>query len=162
MDFLFNTTTALADQRSAQRTSPAARRRAGFTLIEVMVVVAIVGILAAVALPAYSDYVIRGKIPDATSVLATKRVLLEQFFQDNRTYVGAPACAADSTSSQYFDFSCTVQTATSFTLQAAGKATMAGFNFTIDQSAAKTSAITASGWAAESASCWIIRKGGGC
>ena len=53
-------------------------------------------------------------------------------------------------------------TATAFTLQAAGKGTMAGFNYTIDQSAAKTSAITASGWAAESASCWIIRKGGGC
>ena len=127
-----------------------------------MVVVAIVGILAAVALPAYSDYVIRGKIPDATSALATKRVLLEQFFQDNRTYVGAPACVADAASSQYFDFSCPVQTATAFTLQATGKATMAGFGYTIDQSAAKTSTITASGWAAESASCWIIRKGGGC
>ena len=158
-----NTTSGLANERSARRRpSIFARRQRGFTLVEVMVVVAIVGILAAVALPAYSDYVTRGKIPDATSALATKRVLLEQFFQDNRTYVGAPACTADSTSSQYFDFSCTVQTATAFTVQAAGKGTMAGFNYTIDQSAAKTSAITASGWAAESPSCWIIRKGGGC
>ena len=139
-----------------------AGRRQGFTLVEVMVVVAIVGILASVALPAYSDYVIRGKIPDATSLLSTKRVQLEQFFQDNRTYVGAPSCTDDSTSSPYFDFSCTAQTATAFTLQAAGKGTMAGFSYTIDQAAAKTSAITASGWAAESSSCWIIRKGGAC
>lgn len=127
-----------------------------------MVVVAIVGILAAVALPAYSDYVIRGKIPDATSALATKRVLLEQFFQDNRTYVGAPACADDSASSRHFNFSCIEQSATAFKLQAAGKDTMAGFTYTINQAATKTSAITASGWAAESTSCWIIRKGGGC
>ena len=137
-------------------------RRKGFTLIEVMVVVAIIGIIAAIALPSYSDYVIRGKIPDATSILATKRVQLEQFFLDNRTYLAAPACVADSTSSQYFDFSCTVQTATAFTLQAAGKGTMAGFAYTIDQAPTKTSTITASGWAATSTACWISKKGGAC
>ena len=163
MGRLSKTTSGFADRRPAlRRPSTLAVLRNGFTLVEVMVVVAIVGILAAVALPAYSDYVIRGKIPDATSILSTKRVQLEQFFQDNRTYVGAPACVADSASSQYFDFSCTVESATAFTLQAAGKATMAGYSYTIDQSAAKTSSITASGWAAESTSCWIVRKGGGC
>ena len=161
--FLSSTTTGLTDERLAhRRPALSAGRRQGFTLVEVMVVVAIIGILAAVALPAYSDYVIRGKIPDATSALSTKRAQLEQFFMDNRTYVGAPSCTDDATSSQYFDFSCTAQTATAFTLQAAGKGTMAGFNYTIDQAAAKTSAITASGWAAESTSCWIIRKGGAC
>ena len=163
VEFLSRTTTGLADEREAlRRPAIIAGRQPGFTLVEVMVVVVIVGILASVALPAYSDYVIRGKIPDATSVLSTKRVQLEQFFMDNRTYVGAPSCTDDATSSQYFDFSCTAQTATAFTLQAAGKGTMAGFNYTIDQAAAKTSAITASGWAAESTSCWITKKGGAC
>jgi prepilin-type N-terminal cleavage/methylation domain-containing protein len=52
----------------------------GFTLIELMIVVAVVGILTAIAVPSYTNYVIRGKIPEATSQLASKRVQMEQFF----------------------------------------------------------------------------------
>lgn len=133
----------------------------GFTLIEIMIVVVIVGILATVAFPAYTDYVIRGKIPDATSTLAAKRVQLEQFFQDNRTYAAAPACNADSTTSQYFDFSCSVQTATTYTLQAVGKASMAGFTYTVDQSNAKATTAVPTGWATN-ATCWVTKKGGAC
>lgn len=142
------------------------KAQSGFTLIELMVVVAIVSILAAVAVPAYSDYVTRGKIPDATSNLATKRVKMEQFFQDSRSYLLAPDCVADTTASpQNFNFSCSVQTATAFTLQAVGKSSMAGFTYTIDQSGAKTSTIVSpapSGWVAASTTCWITRKGGTC
>lgn len=134
---------------------------AGFTLIELMIVVAIVAILGAISLPAYTDYVIRGKIPDATSNLAAKRVQLEQFFQDNRTYVGAAACNSDTTSSQFFDFSCTVQTATSYTVQALGKATMAGFTYTIDHNNLKVTVAVPTGWTTN-ATCWVTKKGGAC
>lgn len=135
----------------------------GLTLIEIMVVVAIIGIIAAVAIPNYTDYVTRGKIPDATSGLASRRVQMEQFFQDNRTYVAAPAC--NDGGSPYFTFSCTAATATTFTLQAAGTGSMAGFTFTVDQAGTRTSTVSAAliaqGWASNGA-CWITRKGGAC
>jgi len=140
--------------------------RHGFTLIELLVVIAIIGILAAVALPNYSDYVVRGKVPDATSNLATKRVQVEQFYQDNRTYVGAPACNNDITASQYFTFSCASADGfvTTYTLQAVGKSSMSGFTYTVDQSNTKTTTIAAPapvGWRAN-ANCWITKKGGVC
>lgn len=149
------------------------KKQRGFTLVELMIVVAIIAILAAIAIPNYNDYVVRGKIPDATSNLSRKRVEMEQFFQDNRTYLAGMttspttnACTADTTSSQYFDFSCpAAATATTFTLQATGKGSMLGFTYTVDQAGGKTSTIVApapSGWAAASPNCWITKKGGGC
>lgn len=138
----------------------------GFTLVELMVVVAIVAILAAIVVPSYSNYVTRGKVPDATSALAAKRVQMEQFFQDNRTYAGAPACDTDATTSQYFTFSCAAPAdAVSYTLQAVGRNSMAGFTYTINQDNARTTTIAApapSGWIASSTSCWITKQGGTC
>ena len=69
----------------------APHRMRGFTLLEMMIVVAIVGILAAIAIPNYSDYVKRGKIIEATQRLSEARTKLEQWFLDNRTYVGGCA-----------------------------------------------------------------------
>ncbi len=139
-------------------------RAAGFTMIEVMMVVALIGILGAIALPSYTVFIIRGKIPDATSNLAAKRVQMEQFYQDSRTYASAPPCTSDTTSSKYFTFSCSVAgTATVFTLQAVGTGTMAGFSYTIDQSASKTTGAVPTGWSLPSPNtCWVTQKGGIC
>ena len=142
-------------------------RLSGFTLIELMVTVAIVAILAAVALPSYQSYVTRGRIPEATSGLAAKRVRMEQFYQDNRTYRDAPAGAADASSSPYFDFSATgeggdTRTDTGYVLYARGKGPMTGFTFSVDQSNAKASTVTGvSGWTG-STTCWITKQGGAC
>lgn len=142
-------------------TIAAYRRATGFTLVEVMIVVAIVGILAAIAIPNYSEYVIRSQIPDATSGLATKRVRMEQFFQDYRTYVAAPDCTADQTASKYFNFSCDGDpTATQYKLQAVGKGSMAGFTYTVNQDNAKTTTAP-SGWTGSN-SCWVTKKSGEC
>ena len=139
--------------------------QSGFTLMELMIVVAIIGILSAIALPSYNDYLTRGRIPDATSALAERRVRTEQYFQDNRTYVGAPACNADA-SGRFFDFSCAgAATVDAYTLQAVGKGPMSGFTFTINQAGARTSTVSgapaAKGWASN-ANCWITGKGGAC
>ena len=143
------------------RSTPCAHGR-GFTLVELMIVIVIVGILSAVALPSYRDYVIRSKIPEATANLAAKRVRLEQFYQDNQTYQAAPDCDNDSISSRYFTFSCSVAgSANGYTLQAVGKDSMAGFTFTVDQSNSKATPSVPSGWTT-STSCWITAKGGTC
>jgi prepilin-type N-terminal cleavage/methylation domain-containing protein len=60
-----------------------------FTLIEVMVTVAIVAILASIAYPSYRDYVLRSRIVNATNGLSTMRANMERYFQDDRTYLSA-------------------------------------------------------------------------
>ena len=148
------------------------RIQSGFTLIELMMALVVVAILTAIALPSYTKYVIRGKVPDATSNLATKRAQMEQWFQDNQTYLAntagtaAPACVTDTTTSpKNFDFDCPVLTATTFTLRATGKNAMSGFVYTIDQNNVRTSVITSppapSGWVG-SANCWVTNVGGAC
>lgn len=135
------------------------RHAKGFTLIELMVVVAVIGILAVIAVPSYSDYVIRGKLVDATAGLSDGRVKLEQFFQDNRAYnaAGSP-CPADT---KYFGFNCTTA-ATTYTITATGIGDLNTFSYTIDQTNTKRTTALKAGWGAVPANCWIVRKGDTC
>lgn len=130
-------------------------RSAGFTLLEVMVVVAIVAILAAIAVPSYSDYVRRGQIQDGTTVLSDGQVRMEQFFQDKLTYVGGP-CPDATTYFNYGD--CGPPTATTFKITATGQGNLNSFEYTINQDAIRTSNTA---WGV-GPTCWIMRKGDTC
>ena len=145
------------------------RRTSGFTLIELMIVVAIVGLLSAIAVPAYSNYVKRGKIIEATTGLADLAVKLEQYFQDNRTYVGACAVGTiaplpTATSSSNFDFACPTLSATTFTATATGISTksMVGFVYSIDQTNTRRTLTVGSGWTGNNSACWDVKQDGAC
>lgn len=137
----------------------------GFTLIELMIVVAVMAILSAIAIPAYSDYVIRGKLVDATTQLSDGRIQLEQFFQDNRVYDtstgGTPPCPA---STKYFTIGCT-NTATTYVLTAASNAgqglgAAGDYTYTIDDTNAKKTTKFAG--QTSTAACWLMKKGDSC
>ncbi len=141
---------------------------AGFTLIELMIVIAIVAILAAIALPAYNDYITRSKLTEAQNGLQDFRVHMEQFFQDSRNYGAGTACGLDPATSEageYFAFSCLRNAGPpdSYIAKATGKTgtPTAGFVFTINQANARATTSVPTGWTSN-AGCWIVRKGGTC
>lgn len=156
---------------------PMQRKTGGFTLIELMITVAIVGILAAIALPSYKNYVIRGKLVAGTNALASMRSQMEQYYQDNRTYmtVSSPSivspCVANAVSASNslpFNVNCSatgdVPTATTYTVRATGTGTVAGAVYTIDQGNAMTTVAYPTSWGAVPTNngCWLMRKGDSC
>jgi type IV pilus assembly protein PilE len=153
------------------------QRHSGFTLIELMVTVAIVAILAAIALPSYTAYITRSKIQEATTNLLAMRTKLEQFYQDNRTYVGA--CAAGTIAPlppayisgnppgvlKYFSITCPTLSAIppQYTIQATGNDTdIANLVLTIDQSNTRRTVSVPAGWNMPATNCWVSKKSGDC
>lgn len=147
----------------------ARHRHGGFTLIEVMITVAIVAILAAVALPSYRDYVVRGALADASNGLSNMRAQMERHFLDNRSYatVGTfvTPCANTNVAARTFGnfvVSCSgTPTATAFTLQAVGSGNVSGFTYTINQLDVRATTAAPAGYVTCTSS-WILKKGQAC
>jgi type IV pilus assembly protein PilE len=161
-------------------------RNDGFTLLEIMIAVAIIGILTAIALPSYSDYLLRGRLVDAASNLSSLRVKLEQVYQDNRSYgavAGAPldgnSCPSGSATATtvtmlnaaqplYWTYSCGVNAnGQQYVMTATGQGTLSGFQFTLDQSNARQTFISgtaaSNGYATPATNnCWVRKKPSQC
>lgn len=127
-------------------------------MIELMITVVVIGVLAAIALPSYRNYITRGNIPEATSGLFEMRSRAEQYFADNRTYVNFTCTAPAQVKN--FTFSCPTLTATGYLIQAVGNASgnMADFTYSINQMGTR---VADTPWG-DSGTCWIINQGGGC
>ncbi|NMT65520.1 type IV pilin protein [Marinobacter orientalis] len=114
------------------------KKQSGFTLIELMIVVAIIGIIAAIAYPNYTDYVDRARRSDAQGALMGLAAAMERHYATNNSYLGAasggdtgaPAIYPDEApldgNNKYYDLTIQSATASSFTLRAAPKGAQAG------------------------------------
>jgi type IV pilus assembly protein PilE len=125
---------------------PQCGRKRGFTLIELMIVVAVVGILAAVAYPSYSSYVVKTKRGAAKACLGQYAAFMERYYTTTLTYVGAaPAldCAIEGSMAQNYTFPMSNLGATTYTVTAqrttafATRDTQCG-DLTLDQAGART------------------------
>jgi type IV pilus assembly protein PilE len=145
------------------RRAPGYRIR-GLTLIEIMVVVAIIGILASIALPMYQDNVLKSRRRTAQSCLAEQAQFMERYYTTNTgnplSYTGASlptsACLTDLAS--YYSISLTTQQAQAFTLTATALGSQTGdttcTNLTLDQSATRGSYYYLANVQTTSSGCW--------
>ena len=146
------------------------QRARGFTLIELVIALAVAAILGAAALPAYSDHVRRSRAAAAVAVLKDLRARMEQRYADERTYAGAAAggcgIADFSDPDSGFRFTCTAGTGgQSYAWTAEGTSSaMAGFGYSIDEAGLESTHRLPPGWAAAGltlpVSRFVIRRGG--
>jgi type IV pilus assembly protein PilE len=130
----------------------------GFTLIEVLIAVAIVGILTSIALPLYNQYVLRARLTEAFAALGGVQPSAEQFWLNNRTFEHFSGVPADTVN---FTYALSDATASTYKVTATGIGKVTGFVYTINHSGARATTSVPNGWTT-STSCWVDRKGGLC
>jgi type IV pilus assembly protein PilE len=159
------------------------QRARGFTLLELMIVIAVIAILAAIALPSYQDYITRATFAEAQGNLSDLRVKMEQYYMDNRRYSATTAggtCGIPGNNTptvanaRYFTYTCLPGTNTaagdqSYVVTATGIAAQGtdGILFTINQDQTRATTVNSGttmgnrGYASN-AGCWIRKKPSQC
>lgn len=152
-------------QMQSRAEKSASSHQRGFTLIEVMIVVAIIAILAAFAIPQYRQYVLRGQLVSATNALSTLQARMERHFQDNRSYLTVGAftspCAAP-VGDEFFTITCPTLNAAAYTILATGTGPTAGFQFTVNEAGVRATPALPAGWGNACATRWIMKRGQTC
>jgi type IV pilus assembly protein PilE len=131
----------------------------GFTLIELMIAMAVLAILTAVALPSYTAYVQRSRVPVALDALSAYSTRLEQRYQDTGSYTdGAGGCwgLASVGAAKDFTMSCSLGSGgQAFTATETGSGKMSGYTYTLDSSGVRKTTAHPNG--TPSTNCWSTR-----
>lgn len=149
-------------------------KQCGFTLLELMIAMVVMAILAAVALPSYTDHVRRGMLVEATNNLSDMRVRMEQYYQDNRNYAGGGlngcgVAGPPAGDARYFVYACALDTTAgaaagqSYRITATGVAgsNVTGFVFTLNETNVHATSGMHASWGALPADAnirWSTRK----
>ncbi|MGZ5619393.1 MAG: type IV pilin protein [Methylobacter sp.] len=135
------------------------KRSFGFTLMELMIVVAIIGILAAIAVPAYSEYVTKGKRSDAKAALLNAQLAQEKYRANHTTYattIGDAGITSPSPDGYYTIAISGTPTATAYTITAAPLSPFADSTcgtFAVNKDG-KTTSASGQTTAAKVTECW--------
>jgi len=127
------------------------RLQQGFTLIELMIVVAIIGILAAVALPAYQDYTIRAKMSEVILALSACRTSITEVYQSGGSQPSANSWGCESTGATKY------VAGISSSVEGVVTATVQGIAAAVDGTIVSLAPLCASGTVAT----WAVNSGSG-
>ena len=129
------------------------RIQKGFTLIELMIVVAIVGILAAIALPAYQDYVIRSKMSEVEAAIAACKTSISEYLSSHGTFPANTDASGCSTTVTQYVTNLSVASSGAISANSQGTGASPECQLTMTPTLSTTDSFTVSKWAGTYGSC---------